>query len=447
MASPQVAGLLALIKCASEGDMPWLDYSALIQGAGGPNRHNDIATSTTGYGLCDALWSVHHVLEHDFTNETTLSDWTGIADIGNDPIEPLIAPSLDIQSVKVLQKNTQNYFAVEFSGITDFNSTDVLQIKWDTDDSMTTGLDGIDLIVNLTENFGAIYTWSSSQYTLMDQNVTWWSVGKTIFLDIPKDDYSTRGVLTFTTHNSTHSVDSIESIHLTNQWRPLILSISSSKPFSTAFDVLVSIRDSDTNEDDLTIRWFSFVGDYNEIESSSTTGVLITTIRIDFAGHAGLVGILLEISDETSTLYYPPVIISKGLSIDQTILAAVIHEDVVSVGLLSPSMITGAVEIDGFLLVDKLYLAFESQYGFWVNFTLSGVDGNYPIIVALSGFSAGDYDIHVVAVNLIGKITTRYIKTIQVVDDNSLLILGGIGLSAIIVIGVIIPRIQKRRAE
>ncbi len=447
MASPQVAGILALIKSASGGEEPWLDYSALIQGAGGPNRHNEIASSTMGYGLCDALWSVHHVLDHTFTNETTLADWTGIGDVASDPSEPLISSELDMQSVKVLQQLTHDYFAIQFSGLPDFNTSDVLEIKWDTDDSMTTGLNGIDTIVNLTENFGAMYSWSGSEFTIMEQNATWWRSGKTIFFDVPLDDNSTRGILTISTYNSTHVVDSIESIHLTNQWRPLILSLSTTTPFSTAFDVLVSIRDQDTEVDGLTIDWLSFDGDYNEIDSSSVTGVLVTTIRIDYTENSGLIGILLEVSDEESTLYYPPVIISEGLSIDQTIITAEIHEDVVPVGLLSPSTITGAVEIDGFLLIDKLYLAFESQYGFWVNFTLSGVNGNYPISVALSGFSAGEYDISVVAVNLIGKVTTRYIKTIEVVDDNSLLILGGIGLSAIIVIVFIVPRLRNRSKE
>jgi len=192
------------------------------------------------------------------------------------------------------------------------------------------------------------------------------------------------------------------------------------------------------------LSWSYFEGGYNIIHEDSIYGVSIATIRVNFTGHDGLLGILLEVTDENGVLKYPPIILSDGLSINQNILSAVINEDVVSVGLFSSGMITGSVKIDGYLLVDRLYLALESEFGFWVNFTISGSNGDYPISIVLSGFTAGEYAIHVVAINLIGKVTTHYIKTIDVLDDNSLILLGGIGLGAIILIGVVLPRIRNK---
>ncbi|MHA2384217.1 MAG: S8 family serine peptidase, partial [Candidatus Thorarchaeota archaeon] len=65
MAAPHVAGALALIRQASGEASSWTDYSALVNGAGGQTSHYETASTSWGYGLVDALWSVTRVMTHN----------------------------------------------------------------------------------------------------------------------------------------------------------------------------------------------------------------------------------------------------------------------------------------------------------------------------------------------------------------------------------------------
>ncbi|MHA2382372.1 MAG: hypothetical protein ACXACT_07325, partial [Candidatus Thorarchaeota archaeon] len=84
MAAPHVAGTLALIRQASGEASSWLDYSALVNGAGGQTAHYETASTSWGYGLVDALWSVTHVLDSPASDDTQLPNWVGVPELISD---------------------------------------------------------------------------------------------------------------------------------------------------------------------------------------------------------------------------------------------------------------------------------------------------------------------------------------------------------------------------
>jgi subtilisin family serine protease len=55
MAAPHIAGVIALLRQASNDSTGWLEYSALLAGAGGNSSHYEIRDLTYGFGLCDLV--------------------------------------------------------------------------------------------------------------------------------------------------------------------------------------------------------------------------------------------------------------------------------------------------------------------------------------------------------------------------------------------------------
>ncbi len=58
MAAPHIAGVIALLKQASDDSSGWLEYTATLAGAGGNNSHYEECDISWGYGLCDVLNSL-----------------------------------------------------------------------------------------------------------------------------------------------------------------------------------------------------------------------------------------------------------------------------------------------------------------------------------------------------------------------------------------------------
>jgi len=444
MASPHVAGVLALIRDANDDSSAWLDYSALLQGAGGYVNHYSTASSSFGYGLLDAVWSVQHVLDHNFSNDTTIAEWQGIYPLTNDPVDVAIDPSLDILRVTAYHDTDILALATSMNAMPDFESTNSLVIEWNSDSDIGTGSSGIDFVVELTDSAVVVTEWSGGSFVTSSLNARWWNTSRYVFVEIEKPSSTSRGLVSLFTYESGVTLaDATSEEEIQILWRPLIDSIEIEND-EDLFHVTVEVSDIDSPTSDMTIGWSSFYEDYKVVSTSNVQNELVLNLDVNTTDLDGLVGLLINVTDGSELLQYPPIILSRGLSIYQRFLLTTLDQLQIAVGLLSPSLLTGLVVMDGFLLAQDVYLAFESEFGFWINFTLVGKIGVYPISIALSGFSAGEYDVYAVAVNLIGRITLTHISKISVVSDNSLLIISGIGVAAIVIAYAARAQLRKR---
>ncbi|MGY5875714.1 MAG: S8 family serine peptidase [Candidatus Thorarchaeota archaeon] len=444
MASPHVAGVLALIRDANDDRSAWLDYSALLQGAGGFVNHYSTASKSFGYGLINAVWSVQHVLSHNFDNETTIAEWSGIYPLTNDPTDIAIDPSLDILRMTAYHDTGILALATAMRAIPDFESTNSLVIEWDSDSDIGTGPSGIDIVVELTNGDVVVTEWNGGSFVTSSLSARWWNTSTNVFVEIEKPTSTSRGFVTvFTYETGVTLADETSEEEIQILWRPLIDSIEIEND-DDLFHVTVEVSDIDSPTSDITIGWTSFYENYRTISTSYLQDQVVLSVDVNTTEPNGLHGLLLNVTDGSEILRYPPLILSRGLSAYQRFLLATLDQSQIAVGLLSSSLLTGLVVMDGFLLAQDVYLAFESEFSFWINFTLTGENGMYPISVALAGFSAGEYDVYAVAVNLIGRITITHISTISVVSDNSLLIIGGIGVTALVIVYVARAQLRKR---
>ncbi|TFG97495.1 hypothetical protein E4H12_08440, partial [Candidatus Thorarchaeota archaeon] len=133
MASPHVAGVLALIRQAEGNDNPWMDYSALINGAGGLANHFDIPLNDWGHGLLDAGSSIMYVLNEAIESSSSLSDWSLLETFTTDGDEPGVQADLDIRYVKVFQHSDSLGLAINTDAVSNFMGTDMLSVEWDLD--------------------------------------------------------------------------------------------------------------------------------------------------------------------------------------------------------------------------------------------------------------------------------------------------------------------------
>jgi hypothetical protein len=106
--------------------------------------------------------------------------------------------------------------------------------------------------------------------------------------------------------------------------------------------------------------------------------------------------------------------------------------------------VTGIIVLEGYHLANRVYIGFRSQQGLWLNFTLSGFQGEYSFDISASGFMVGDYDVYAVAESLDGDAIEYQLSTLSVIEDNSmaLLLLPIVGL---VVIVAVIYHIRSKR--
>ena len=193
MACPHIAGVVALIKQASDDTNGWESISALLEGAGGFTSHQAPSDISQGYGLCDSLWSVRHVLDLSFDSSMHLDKWVGFRDLISDPIEPEIGDELDIRFVKAYQETEYLGLAIVFDASPNFHGEDILTIRWNTDSNQNTGINGVDILVNVTNGNANPFTWSETSYTPASINVDWWNDSTSVFVYLEKPVAGLRG--------------------------------------------------------------------------------------------------------------------------------------------------------------------------------------------------------------------------------------------------------------
>jgi ABC-type anion transport system duplicated permease subunit len=106
--------------------------------------------------------------------------------------------------------------------------------------------------------------------------------------------------------------------------------------------------------------------------------------------------------------------------------------------------ISGELVLDGFTLASHVYVAFHSESGVWLNFTLSSNNGFYHFEISPSYFQLGSHDVYAIAIGQAVPGTEVNFATLTVVQDYSVLV---IGVASLIVCVVLIMIMRRRKGE
>lgn len=447
MAAPHVAGLLALIGQASGGNSGWIALTALLQGAGGYSGHHSPALNDWGYGLCDSVLSVREILGITLGLATNKSVWAGVEALSTSPQNLSLYGGLDILSLSVYQQAADISLAVTTRAEPGFVSGGVLTFQWDTDMNSGTGVDGADIVVNVTGGAAVVYEWSGTQYLVSSQTAQYWNDTTTAFITIEQTDPPHRGRIRVSTHNQSLAyADMTAYADIADQWRPIVNDVSSNVT-GTVYTVHIEVTDRDDVKQSLAVGWSLVDGGLNVLESALVQGVdsLNVTIDLDNVSAANVVSLMLNVSDGSSMLFLAPIILSPGVSSTLRFTSTIIDQDTVAVGPFIASRITGQLVLEGYLLTSSVRVAFHSEMGFWLNFTLTGNQGVYSIDIVASGFSAGIYDAYAVAEGSSVLNVELLFTHILVVNDYSMLIIVILGVCVVIVAAKLLPRILSNR--
>jgi len=150
------------------------------------------------------------------------------------------------------------------------------------------------------------------------------------------------------------------------------------------------------------------------------------------------------VGDSEENLTMPIVALSSSLGYVLGFASAVLDQNTVRVGLWIQDYVTGTIVLEGYHLVDRVYIGFRSQQGLWLNFTLSGSQGEYLFDISASGFMVGEYDVYAVAEGLDGEAIEHQMGTLSVIEDNSMGLLL-LPIVALVVIVAVIYHIRSRR--
>ena len=425
MASPHVAGTLALI-CQAEGDEdPWMQYSALVNGAGGINNHYDIPQNDWGHGLIDAGKSVMYVLNESIEVGSTLSDWSLLPTFVSDIDEPEVSPNLDIRYAKVFQFEDSLGFAVSLDAAGNFATTNMLSIQWNTDSNELTGINGADLLLNITENSLNIYEWNGTMYDISPLTGQWWQSSTATFLRIDGLAEGIRGSLIFKTYNSSMAnVDSTTLTNLTDNWKPMVESVS--MDFNGDLAIAINSFDSDSGIGERSIGMSIVDGRFVILQSSVETGSSSSEIIVDtdLVLSQYVNSLALNVTSESESIFLPLVMLSIRSSNQVRIMNASIDSSLVRVGLLFSDTISGQFSIEGYELVTEAAIGFRHSSGIWFNFTISGNSGFYTFVVSPSGFPVGNYDVFAIAKGSTISTVELQFATLTIIEDNTLIVVG-----------------------
>ncbi|TFG11798.1 hypothetical protein EU537_11370 [Candidatus Thorarchaeota archaeon] len=442
MAAPHVAGVIALIRQASESRNGWIDLTSLYQGAGGSGNHYESPSSSWGYGLVNPTYSIQHFLN------TSLADtnWEYIETFASDNEDPSVNDSLDILSVKLYQNSSAVQLRVGFDGVANFTTDSVFTLEWDADSSLATGPSGVDVLVNISAGEAHAYQWTDSSFELAPFAPEFFTELNYLYISVLRTHPSNRGRMRFRTSNSTVStLDSLDYSDLENQWRPLFRSISYESE-GTVFDIRVAVYDHDTPVGELSIEASIVDGGLDDLTSQNNQADSSLNWNVDIGEFesSSLLSLIAMASDESASLASPPVMLSSELGTEVRFIIANLETAHVRVGPFISDRISGSLTLEGHMFVDEVTLSFIPKSGFTPNVTLSGNQGQYSFDISTAGFSEGEYSVVAVAILRTGEEISYEFATLQVVSDYSLAILLGAAAVAVIVIIILYPKIAER---
>jgi hypothetical protein len=449
MASPHVAGVLALIRQASPERSAWSDFTALTAGAGGQGSHYSPADDSWGYGPVDSVWSVRHVLSSQITYGMSLAEWTGYEDILTSGTDLSFGGDLDILTVKAHQSTESLVIATTMRSVADFSGDNILTLHWDTDSEVTTGLQGADIQVNLTGGVATAYEWNGSSYAPAALSVNRWISSQTAFLSIEKSSNDLRGRIFVSTSNLTLSpADQTGLATLQNQWRPLVTALDV-ESVHDMFNVPIRMSDRDDPVQSFNIQWSVVDENYAVISTDSESGSENTTVevQVDLPTYDNPYSIAFSVSDSHYTAHLPLVILAAQIS-TLRIASASIDQDVVRIGPFLNARVTGEIIVEGYILVDRVWISFQRNASAALNFTLNGAGGVYPIDIVPSSFASGEYDVYAAAESITGQSVELHIGTLLIIEDNSMVVLlAGVAIGAIVIVYYVPRAISRRKGD
>jgi subtilisin family serine protease len=443
MASPHVAGVLALIRQASGTKSAWLDYSALVNGAGGKTSHYETASPSWGHGLTDALWSVTQVLDSPCSDGKMIQDWFGVSDLFTDAIDSSINGSLDITSTKVFLDNDTLGLAITMRDVPDFQGTDVLTIEWDNDSDGGTGQNGADIVVNITSGSADVFEWLGSSYSPSPLTAHWWTSSTSVIVRIADITPGARGAISLRTHNSTmYDVDQAGPGTISDMLPPVMEELQMEYQDGSMLAHITS-RDRDTSLALQEVAWSIVDGPLDVVNTSKrvSDNEFIITIPEDLVGSDYLNSLLLNITSDNDTLFLPLILLSSQIGSNLMFTTATLDRDTVRVGFLLNDLISGELVLNGYILASSVYVAFHSETGTWLNFSLSGSNGIYDFEISPSYFQLGLHEVYAIAIGQAVPDAVMNFATLTVIQDYTVL---AIGVAALLV-GCIVLVIWRRR--
>ncbi|MHA1903927.1 MAG: S8 family serine peptidase, partial [Candidatus Thorarchaeota archaeon] len=307
MAAPHVAGVLALIRQATDGANSWKDVSVLYDGAGGYNNHYSPSNDNWGHGIVNPVLSTQHSLGVDAQDVYWDSMETLIPETANTSING----SLDILGVKVVQNPLSLGISVDMRLAPDFTGNDILTIEWDTDDNMVTGSNGVDLIANVTDDVATVYEWVDSAFQVSTITADWWVDSTSIVVSINRPIQLLRGRIAVGTGNaSLYYADHTTIEILTNQWRP-ILDALTIEVTGDVFNFSATVADSDNSVNDISFGWNLVDGGLKSFESDIVEGFESVNFQINISevDSPNLLSIMFNVSDGEAILFLPPILL------------------------------------------------------------------------------------------------------------------------------------------
>ncbi|MFW9788562.1 MAG: S8 family serine peptidase [Candidatus Thorarchaeota archaeon] len=444
MASPHIAGVMALIHQASDLDSAWLDYSALVNGAGGQTSHYETASTAWGHGLADALWSVVQVLESPGLDNKVESDWVGVNELIADAVDPAIMGGHDLLSAKSFVDNNSVSFAIRMRDVPDFSGTDVLMIEWDTDSNVGTGQNGADLVVNITEGSSNVYEWNGSSYDTSSLGSSWLVDATSVILRLEGLQQGSRGDISLSTHNSSMTnIDQAGPGMITDMLLPVMEDLW--LEFNDG-SMIIHVTPNDRDSAFQTVSWSLVNGPLQILNSTSRVvdGEFEFIVPEDLITSPHLNSLLVNITSEGSSIILPLVLLSTQIGPQMSFSITTLDREVVRVGFLFNDRISGELVLEGFSLAAAVFIAFHSETGSWLNFSLTSNDGVYEYEITPTYFQLGTHDVYAIAIGQAVPGTEVNFATLRVVQDNSILI---IGIAALIVGCVIMFGLKRRRGD
>ena len=446
MAAPHVAGVLALIRQASGETSAWLDYSAVVNGAGGQASHYETASNSWGYGLVDALWSVTHIFDSPASDDTQLPNWFGVPELISDSNDLALEGSLDITSVKTFIDGDSLGLAVVFRGSPDYQGTNVLSIGWDSDSNLGTGVNGADVVVNITAGVSEVFDWDTSSYVPSSLTSTWWVNETAVILRIESVTPGTRGNISVSTHNTTlTNADLVGPGTLVDYLRPQMTDVAMEFNDGSIF-IHTNLSDRDTPLGLVTANYDIVDGALDVLNSSSKTGESVFTVEVpeNLMGDPYINSLLFNITSESLSIVLPPIILSTQIGAHLVFTSATLDQEVVRIGLFMSDRVSGELILEGYALATVVYLAFQSEAGSWLNLTVLSGTGVYDFDFSPTHFILGTHEVYAIAQGLDVSDTKMNFATLTVVQDYTIVTLGAVllivGAGAYIII-------QRRRGE
>ncbi len=443
MASPHVAGVLALIRQASGKNSAWLEYSALVNGAGGKTSHFDTPSISWGHGLTDALWSVTQVLDSPSTDGSAFSDWLGVSELFGDPTDLSVNGEHDIISTKSFLDNDTLGLAISMRDAPNFQGTDVLSIEWDNDSNVGTGQNGADIVVNITGGSADVYEWAGSSYVVSSLVSNWWTDSTTVILRLEDIAPGTRGLVSMRIHNTTMSnIDQAGPGTLTDMLLPVMDDLWM-EFIDGSMVIHLSTNDRDTSQALRTTAWSIVNGPLAILNSTSRVGEsdIVLSIPAELISSDHLNSLSVNITSESYTLFLPLVLLSTQIGPHLSFTIATLDQEIVRIGFLLNDLISGELVLEGFTFASNVYIAFLSETGSWLNFTLSSSTGVYDFEISPSYFQLGSHEVYAIAIGEAVPGTEMHFATLSVVQDYSVLAVG----VALLIVGCVVMVLMRRR--